>query len=380
MKTRPHSPAGLPPSRTLIPARHPSAASPHPARARKRQRGLSLLELLIALVLGLVLIGAVSTAYLANRQTFRQVENLARVNENARTTFELLSRELREAGGTHCGARLPTANVVRPDANLPLLTEWTQGLRGYESNQELPAALPQIDNTANPTAGRRARDTDAVIIRSGSVQPPASILSHNPPTATFTVGVTDQNHGLNIGDVVLACDLSQTAIFQVSNIDLATRTIVHNTGAVVQPGNCRSELGLSAAPPHNCSTTGSTYSFGSGGFLSRLSASAWYIGHNGRGGTSLYRAALVNSAGTATAPPEEVIENVTDLELEYLETNADGTLPAAYDLNANLVNDWGRVVAVRLRPTYRTAEAVGTDGNPITRTLPFVVGIRTRLP
>jgi len=270
---------------------------------------------------------------------------------------------------------------VRPDANLPLLTEWAQGLRGYESNQELPAALPQIDNTANPTAGRRARDTDAVIIRSGSVQPPASILSHNPPTATFTVGVTDQNHGLNIGDVVLACDLSQAAIFQVRNIDPANRTNLHATGtAAISPGNCRSELGLSAAPPHDCSTTGSTYSFGSGGFLSRLSASAWYIGHNGRGGTSLYRAALVNSAGTATAPPEEVIENVTDLELQYLVTNADGTLPAAYVNNVNSVNDWGRVVAVRLEPTFVTAERVGTDGAPINRTLPFVVGIRTRLP
>ena len=377
MKTRPHSPAGLPPSRPLLPAQQACGASHHPNRARQRQRGLSLLELLIALLLGLVLLGAVSTAYLANRQTFRQVENLARVNENARTTFELLGRELREAGGTHCGARVPTANVVRAAVNPPWWSDWGRGLQGYESNQELPAALPQIDNTSNPAAGRRVPGTDALIIWSGSVLPPVSIVVHNPPAASLQV--VNANHGLNDGDIVMACDMAQAAIFQISNSNQANSTIVHNTGAAVQPGNCRKELGLSPAPPHDCSTAGSDHSFAGGGFLGRLSASAWYIGFNGRGGTSLYRSALSSTNGVAGAAPEEVIENVTDLELQYLEPNAAGALPAAY-VDANLVTDWNRVQAVRLEPTFVTAERVGTDGNPINRPLPFVVGIRTRLP
>ncbi len=343
----------------------------------KRQRGLSLLELLIALVLGLVLLGAVSTAYLANRQTFRQVENLARVNENARTTFELLGRELREAGGTHCGARLPTANVVRAAVNPPWWSDWGRGLQGYEDDQELPGTLPQFDTTPNPAAGRRVPGTDAVIIWSGSVLPPVSIVAHNPPAASLQVETAD--HGLNDGDIVMACDLGQAAIFQISNSNPANRTIVHNTGAVVQPGNCRKELGLSNAPPHDCSTGGSDHPFAGGGFLGRLSASAWYIGFNGRGGTSLYRSALSSTNRVAGAAPEEVIENVSDLELQYLEPNAAGALPAAY-VDANLVTDWNRVQAVRLEPTFVTAERVGTDGNPINRTLPFVVGIRTRLP
>jgi len=335
---------------------------------------VSLIEVLISLVLGLVLIGAVSTAYLANSQTFRQVENLARVNENARTTFELLGRELREVGGTQCGARLPTANVLRSGPTSPWWTDWGQGLHGYEGTEPM-SARAFGSGTADRVSG-----TDAVVIWSGSTLAPVSIESHNPPSAVLHVNTND--HGLNDGDIVIACDQRQAAIFQVTNANPGTNsTIVHNTGQGqrIQPGNCRKELGLSPAAPHDCSTAGSNHSFAAGGFLSRLSVTAWYIGHNGRGGTSLYRMVLGNTSGTAGTSPEEVIENVVDWQLHYLEPSAGGALPGSY-VDATLVTDWSRVQAVRLAPTFVTAEAVGTDGNPINRTLPFVVGIRTRLP
>jgi len=383
MKTRPHSPAGLPPSRPPLPAQQASGASHHPARARQRQRGLSLLELLIALLLGLVLLGAVSTAYLANRQTFRQVENLARVNENARTTFELLGRELREAGGTPCGARLPTANVVRTGPASPWWTDWGQGLRGFDGHQALPGSA-----FGSGTAGRVA-GTDAVVVWSGSTLPPLAIEHHEPKEASMRLHTND--HDLNVGDIAIACDQQQAAIFQVTHFNPANRTLAHHTGQAVQPGNCRKELGivLDAAPgaAHDCSTPGRERPFETGGFLSRLSVSAWYIGHNGRGGTSLYRAVLgtqatgsgANSGRIASASPEEVIENVSNLQMHYLEPGAGGALPSRY-VDASQVGDWTQVRAVRLAPTFVTAEAVGTDGKPIARALPFLVGIRTRLP
>jgi len=351
--------------------------------ALRRQGGVSLVEVLIALVLGLLLLGAVSTAYLANRQTFRQVENLARVNENARTTFELLGRELREAGGTPCGARLPTANVVRTGPASPWWTDWGQGLRGFDGHEALPARA-----FGTGTAGRVA-GTDAVVVWSGSTLPALAIEHHQPNAASMRLNTPD--HGLNVGDIVIACDQVQAAIFQVTHANPANRTIVHQTGQSVQPGNCRKELGiaLDAAPgaAHDCSTPGREHSFEAGGFLSRLSVSAWYVGHNGRGGTSLYRAVLgtqaagsgASSGRIASTSPEEVIENVSNLQMHYLEPGAGGTLPSRY-VDASQVGDWSQVRAVRLEPTFVTAEAVGTDGKPIERTLPFLVGIRTRLP
>lgn len=66
-------------------------------------RGFSLVELMIAIVLGLVVMGGVISIFVANRQAFRVSENMAHVQENARVAFELLARDLREAGETHAG-------------------------------------------------------------------------------------------------------------------------------------------------------------------------------------------------------------------------------------------------------------------------------------
>ena len=358
------------------PGRRPVQRPRHGAAGALRQRGLTLIEVMVALLLGLLLIGAVGGLYLANHQTFRQVENMARINENARLAFELLGRDLREAGGIACGSRLPTANVVQAPAGT-WWNQWGQGLRGYEQDEAVPTnQLPA--RAFGLAALDRVAGTDAVVVWSGSNEVALSVVNHNPPAAALQIN--RNQHGIEDGDIVLACDMRQAAIFQVSNANQANATIVHNTGAAVRPGNCRQELGLSNAAPHDCSTAGSDYSFTAGGFLTRLQASAWYIGFNGRGGTSLYRVSLGNDAGTAQAgAPEEVIENVTNLQISYLERSTAGALGNSY-VTATTVNDWSRVHAVRLELTYTTAEAVGTDAQRITRTLPFVVGLRNRLP
>lgn len=260
----------------------PAQRPRHGATSVLRQRGLTLIEVLVALLLGLLLIGAVGGLYLANHQTFRQVENMARINENARLAFELLGRDLREAGGMVCGGNLPTAWGI----------DWGQGLQGFNENQALPAR-----DFGNATGDRRD-GTDAVVVWSGTLNP--------------------------------ALDCPAT-----------------------------------------------------GGSWSELHVSAWYIGFNSRGGFSLYRIRLDYSVADplnprASSGPEEMIENVRNLQLVYLESDG-GALGASY-VDANRVNDWRRVQAVRLALTYQSAEAVGTNAQPITRILPFVVGLRNRLP
>jgi len=336
------------------------------------QRGLSLLELLITLVIGLFLLGALSSIYLSNQQTFKQIENLASINENARTTFELLSTDIREVGGTHCGARLPTSNILNVRPVIPWWANWAQNLKGYEGHQEFSA------KAFGNSFLSRVKGTDAVVLLSGSTAAPSNMAGHNHIENYFTLNTS--NHGLRNGDIVIACNLVQSTIFQITNVDHVGGGIFYytNHGQLIQPGNCRGALGLSVAPPHDCSTAGSVYSFNDGGFISHINASAWYIGYNDSGGTSLYRITLINMDGLIVTSNEEIIENVINLQIKYLETNVDGSAPVEY-IDAHLVNDWSRVIAVRLHPTYRTKEAVGVDGNYIERTLPFVVSIRTRL-
>ena len=73
---------------------------PHAFRATPRlARGLSLIELMIALLLGLLVVGGAIGIFTSNRRAYNATESLSRVQENARVAFEMMSRDVREAGG-----------------------------------------------------------------------------------------------------------------------------------------------------------------------------------------------------------------------------------------------------------------------------------------
>ena len=66
--------------------------------SRKANRGVSLIEIMIGLVLGLILIASVSSLVLAGRQTSRAERNLLQMQATGRIATELLAREIRKAG------------------------------------------------------------------------------------------------------------------------------------------------------------------------------------------------------------------------------------------------------------------------------------------
>ncbi len=65
---------------------------------KKQQLGLTLVELMIAMVIGLVLVGGVIQIFVANNQTYRVTENMSRVQENGRFVLDNLGKIVRLAG------------------------------------------------------------------------------------------------------------------------------------------------------------------------------------------------------------------------------------------------------------------------------------------
>lgn len=63
-----------------------------------RQSGLTLVELMIAMVLGLIVLGALSALFISNSQTRRELDNVAQQLENGRYAIRLLRDELQVAG------------------------------------------------------------------------------------------------------------------------------------------------------------------------------------------------------------------------------------------------------------------------------------------
>lgn len=336
-----------------------------PARPRRvRQAGFSIVELMVALVLGLLLIGGVINIFLTNQQTFRTNENMGRLQENARISFELMAREVRQAGGNLCGATL-MANVLN-NATTAWTSNWEAGvLQGFDGAQAATGIV-----TTGAAVNERVAGTDAVRVLSGGMFDGVSITAHDAGTAQITLATVD--HGFAPESVVVVCDGQSAALAKLTSAVSGTSAVVgHDNGAGITD-NCSEGLNF----PTDCSTeTGNSRAFQAGGFVTRMTASTWYVGNNARGGRSLFR---VNAGG-----PEEIAEGVRDMQLDYLLRNtATGNLDSNW-IAADLITDWtpgagSQVVAVRLRLTLETQTAVGTDQQPVERQLIHVVNLRNR--
>lgn len=354
-------------------------------RAR-RARGFTLVELMVALAVGLIVTGAAITVFLSTSRTYDATESLGRVQENMRVAFELMARDLREAGGNPCERNLPVYNVLN-NPQSRWYTDAATGIRGYDGAQAF------ADVPFGTGAGQRIAGTDAIEIKSAG--PGMSIVKHVPTSAQFKLGSPD--HGLSPGDIALACDFAEVAVFQVTNAQPGiNETVVHNPGTGT-PGNCSKGLGFSAPP--NCTTNGNQYAFGcymgkfSGGgcdgdedgindepediwpaIIARLRMERWYIGANDLGGKSLYQSNVRNDGGELEVDNNEIVAGVEGMTLKYLLEGATKYVDAI-DVSAA---DWAsdRVVAVSVDIVLTGAGTPGADGKEIQRHLKMITTIR----
>ena len=357
--------------------------------ALNRQNGFTLIELMISIVLGLVLIAGVLNVFVTNRESFRTNENLARMQEDARTAFDFMARDLREAGTNPCGTPL-VANVIRSSSAIPWWADWNLGtIRGYDAGQDMTSIV------AMGTAAKdRATGTDAVLVIRAA-QDGKIVSAHDTSTHDITV---DSVTGLDPKDVLIACDLNAAAIFQVETVTSSTKNINHAQDAGNY--NCSGNLGYPTAS--NCPTTApAVKQFASGGVVVKLLSTFWYVGINNAGKKSLYRTKIIRKTTSgvtiATTEPEEILDGVSDLQIEYLTKNKtastlatswipanDPSTPANPNPTFSTANGgWTKdnveqAVAARITLTLQSDEKVGENRVAIERKLIHVVGFRSR--
>lgn len=325
-----------------------------------RQSGFSLVELMIALLLGTLVVAAAGGIFLANRQTFRSTDNLGRVQEGMRTAFELMARDIREAAGNPCSNAVPLANVINTPTSRwwTNLENWGGGIRGYMGNQPFSDA----PSGGGAGAGQRLSGTEAIELFATET-PVRMVTAHAPASATFTLSSGD--HGFVTGDLALACSPRHAALFQISAAAAGSPTIGHGTGG--SPGNCTSALGV----PVNCGTSNS-YEFSiPNTVLARVHAVRWYVANNAAGRPALYQQRLVNGAVVT----QEIVEGVRDLDLSYLMRNS-----ADYVDAAAVGAAWDQVVAVNIRAEVEGEPNSGGAGVTIARNVEHVVSLRNRNP
>lgn len=330
-------------------------------RRARPQAGFSLIELMIAMLIGLLVVGAAVGIFLSNRQVYRATEGVGRLQEGARVAFELMSRDLREAAGNPCVNNLPVANVLNNSAGnwWSNINTWGVAFQGYG------AANIADGLTTGGGAGNRVAGTEALQLFSADDNA-VTVSAHDTGGATFTVNSGD--HGIAAGDLAVVCNGRQASIFQVSAVGGGGTTISHAANAGT-PGNARTGLNIDGS---------SNFSYAPGGagaesvsVLTRLHATRWYIG-NGSNGPSLYQQVATANGTVAT---QEVAEGVSNLSVLYLLKGQ-----TVYQNAAAVGGNWGDVISARITLTLAGSDQVGPNRQTIQRSLIHVASLRNRNP
>lgn len=350
--------------------------------------GFTLVELMIALVLGLVVTGAAISAFLSSKQVYATTESLGRVQENARVAFELLARDIREAGGNACNSGLQPVNALN-DPEDASYTNFGGGLIGYSTDDSGvsfgSSARDRID-----AAGIGAGNHSEAIVLKSAMDGGLRIIADNSSNANIGTEAPVPADWLNA--IVMACDPEHAAIFQVTGIDSAPNhgVKIQKSGNVT-PGNADDCLAPGLSCPNGNPKRyafGCTQGWWEGGreypnrpkgcvyegappaVIARLTSISWYLGQGTKSGTSLYR-----RVDGPAAVADEIAEHVRSLSFEYL-------LDGDY-VNAAAVPDdaaWSRVTAVRVRLVFEGEDqSAGMGGQRLAREMAATVALRNRL-
>lgn len=262
------------------------------------QRGLSLVELLIAMALSLLLMAGVIEVLLSSKQTYHASLALAELQESGRFAFDILAQDLRTAGFV---SACPSGVVNASGAGTTQFALERAGIEGYGSGMAAPAWLP---------SGKLA-NTDALLLR--YVGEPAL-------AARSVVGnqVTLASAGASAGAYYLLSDLQSCLLMR-------------NAGSA-------STLVANRALGHFLASATRVYPY---------RYAIYWIGKGEGGSPGLF--VTYNSESSDKQQTDELVSGVAGLSLRYGVTGEGGDAVAIYKAAREMAaTDWRRVRTVRV--------------------------------
>ena len=290
--------------------------------ALRTQAGLSLIELLIAMTLGLMLMSVVGTIMINSKRAYNIQTDMAYLQENARFAMSFLSNDLRMSGFFGCTGVAPAGMTALIGTNNNGITN-----SGMNNNGSDVLQLGLIDSNRNAFSVVHCPDSEGCPQKPNPLQdtPLKQGLSSIPMTNRGDIVATD---------TVIASDCGGSDVYTVSK---------------VEGGNVL----LTSPLVRDYRNNGESY----GAQLRRLRVHRYFIARksdgNGDYDYSLYRDQKVLTAGFDPNSAEEMIEGVENLQLRYgIDGNANG-VPEKY-VTATAVTDWNKVVSVQISLLMRT--------------------------
>ena len=316
----------------------------------KRQGGFSMVELMVAIVLALLLTGAVVSVFIGSRTAYQATAGVGDMADGGRFALNLIGESARSAGNLACDSAMSATSETLLGANT-FENNYGVGIEGFEAvGTTPPAALAQ---PAVPVPGAPANWTPNLTFTAATPGPlgvpvqgsDVLVLRSSVPRVAPVYTTADVAPGAN-SVFVTPIPVAMTAT-QYAAIADCTKSVIFQVAAVA-PG----------APSAVTLNAGLPVGFSAGALVAPLTTTVYYIGTGSDGDSSLWRIEQVNGPGFGL--PEELVPDVENMQVLY-GIDPNGTQTAAAYVTADQV---GATNVVSIQVALLVASAPATKALP----------------
>ncbi len=356
----------------------------------RRAHGFSLIELMLALALGVIVTAGIVTLFVGNNQTYTLLNGQSRMQENARFALDFMTRSARAAGYFGCDPE--PAKISKTlngtwdqlfEVNITAPIEAFHGVNAANGVNDWTPSLTTLPRVGSAVGFIAANGIDIATLRPQSdilvlrhVQiPGARIAAIVQSNVNPTVEVPAAGLEFAADQFVAINNCEQATVFRIANIATAAgiSTLVRDVAPAIGLGLYENTPGAGLAPagiPYGEANNAQGASVG------RVLTDVYYIaqgsGANNRAQTpwSLWRK-------TSEDAPVELIEGVERLRVRFgIDTTPNNLINAA---NRYVTFDQvgGNVIrALRLVVTANSVDVVTETGGPLARTFSQTITFR----
>lgn len=338
----------------------------------KKFKGYSLIELLVAMSLGVFIIGTSLSFFETSRKTQKVQSELSEVRENAQFALDIIKEDIQLAGFFGCATRWQESGM-RNTLNEPhndFRWNFSQSITGSEyipsgeGSSESDEWSPLLHDTISSSQVFRG---DTITIRHADRRE-FGVVQHN--TADDPVKIRGGNE-IKQYDYLLVTDCEYSSIFQKTNSTEGSASISHGTAALgaKYAGNSTTDLGKQ---------------YSSNAKVMKLLSITYFISKKSGKIPALYR-----KEGERKA--QEILTGIIDLQFEYgVDEDGDDSIDAYYTADQVQANNWwDSVIIVRVNliaQGFRDDIATGEESQRFSNnaelkySISASVNLRNRLP
>ncbi|SMF43197.1 type IV pilus assembly protein PilW [Alteromonadaceae bacterium Bs31] len=339
------------------------------------QRGVSLVEVMVSITVGLFILAGVVQLYATSTQNAAVVDGSSVIQENARFVFSKLEKDIAQAGFTGCFSMANSGDRIT--SVVTGITD-TDAVDANDANHLYNFSAGFVYGK-NDEKVNNSKAYDQLLVRYFSASSRQPLLSEG--STSFKVADTS---GFKADRLALVGNCSRAAIFKVTKVDGGDISFSNGLdfdlgGVVITKANAEGANSGTAA--HNL------YGGKSGAFRYKVDTSAAGKS-NGKTctNTTPQFCALVRHAGLSAAGKpivEELVEGVDELEIEYgWQNHSNGTLYFGDAAEVTTAGMWNLVDRVKVTLSLNSINRTPTnDGSELlSRTYSRTFMVRNQFP